>query len=50
MELYSLLDIVQDNILGPIHVFRSDFANVIQEGLKKNVKQSLALLAKRRIK
>jgi len=36
MELYSLLDIVQNDILGHISQFRSFFANIIERGLVKN--------------
>jgi hypothetical protein len=42
MELFSLLDIVHDNVLGNIANFRTKFASVIQSGLKKNANRVLA--------
>ncbi len=50
MELFSLLDVVQNDVLGNISHFRTQYANVIQAGLKKNAGLQLALLARQRIK
>ncbi|CDW85194.1 dna excision repair protein ercc-6-like [Stylonychia lemnae] len=48
-EFYSLIDIVQDGILGEYKQFQSDFSKVIDRGLKKNAQFRYLMRAQEKI-